>query len=381
MIHMVAIGLHSWRNNIAHVFQKLVVTRGNTAARRSPRWQMWQFCIQNSCLQPVHAAVDPLHDVIAFSAVPSKCCHPAGKTVVIGHNASGIPIGAQVFSRIKGERRNVAEGSYKLSLIAGEMRLGAVFYDPQVAFSCDRHDRAHVGCLSIKMNRNDADGGSCDLSFDFDGIDRKRFLMRVAEYHAAAGLSDCLRSGDPGMCRSDDFIAAFQAKPSQGDVDCVGSVRARDATFHAKRSGPCLLECVHVRSANVGWLGNHFGNRSVDLLLDRDVLGVQVNEGDFHKDGNRYKVTKSKWLQRWSIHPPTPMLRRGWKATEQTGRIAGVNAGLNDIFGNNGAGSDHDLIANRDRQDGGICSNTHMIPKFSLSPELRLSRRSAGHEE
>jgi hypothetical protein len=24
------------------------------------------------------------------------------------------------------------------------------------------------------------------------------------------------------------------------------------------------------------------GNRSIDLLLDREVLGVQVNEGDFH---------------------------------------------------------------------------------------------------
>jgi hypothetical protein len=39
--------------------------------------------------------------------------------------------------------------------------------------SCDRHDCAHVGRLSIEMNRNDADGGRCDLSFDFDGINRK----------------------------------------------------------------------------------------------------------------------------------------------------------------------------------------------------------------
>src|SRR5436309_9108071 len=108
--------------------------------------------------------------MIAFAAVSSECCHPIGQPIVIGHNASSIPIGAQVFSRIKGERRNVAEGSYKLSLIAGEMRLGAIFYNPQIMLSRDCHDRTHVGRLSIKMNRNDADGGRCDLSFDLGGI-------------------------------------------------------------------------------------------------------------------------------------------------------------------------------------------------------------------
>ena len=69
------------------------------------------------------------------------------------------------------------------------------------------------------------------------------------------------------------------------------------------------------------------------------------------------------------------------KPTKEARGIAGVNAGLDDIFGNNGAGSDYDLIADRDRQDGGIGSYTDAIAKFSLSPELPLSRRSAGHEE
>ena len=69
------------------------------------------------------------------------------------------------------------------------------------------------------------------------------------------------------------------------------------------------------------------------------------------------------------------------KPTQQPGRIARVNAGLDDIFGNNGAGSDYDLIADRNRQNGGICSDTHMIAESSRPLELRLSRRSAGHEE
>src|SRR5213592_4829353 len=75
--------------------------------------------------------------------------------------------------------------------------------------SCDRHDCAHVGRLSIEMNRNDADGGRCDLSFDFDGINRKSFFVGVAEHDPAAGLCYCLGCRDPGMCRGDDFIAVL----------------------------------------------------------------------------------------------------------------------------------------------------------------------------
>ena len=71
----------------------------------------------------------------------------------------------------------------------------------------------------------------------------------------------------------------------------------------------------------------------------------------------------------------------GLEATKEARRVAGVNAGLDDIFGNNGAGSNHDLIADRDRQDGGIGSDADAVAKFSLSPERRLSRRSARHEE
>ena len=131
--------------------------------------------------------------MIAFAAVTRECCHPIGQPIVIGHKASSIPVGAQVFARIKGEGRNVAKGSHKLSVVAGQMRLGAIFYHPQIMLSCDRHDRAHVRWLSIKMNRNDADGGRRDLSFDVDGINGKCFSVRVAKHDSAARLRDGLR--------------------------------------------------------------------------------------------------------------------------------------------------------------------------------------------
>ena len=93
------------------------------------------------------------------------------------------------------------------------------------------------------------------------------------------------------MCRGDHFIAWLQTKCPQGDVDRVRAVRARDTTFYTKRFRPRLLESVHMPPANVSRLSDHVGNGLVDLLFDRQVLRVEVNEWDFHG-----KAAKKIWM-------------------------------------------------------------------------------------
>ena len=75
----------------------------------------------------------------------------------------------------------------------------------------------------------------------------------------------------------------------------------------------------------------------------------------------------------------TAVEREESKPTKKAGGIARVNAGDVNVLGNNCAGSDDHLIADRYREDGGICSDTYTIAKFCRSPELWLSGRSAGH--
>ena len=64
------------------------------------------------------------------------------------------------------------------------------------------------------------------------------------------------------------------------------------------------------------------------------------------------------------------------KTAEEASGITRVNAGDGNIFGNNCTGSDHHLITDRDREDSGICSDTHAIAKSGSPPELRLSGRA-----
>ena len=69
------------------------------------------------------------------------------------------------------------------------------------------------------------------------------------------------------------------------------------------------------------------------------------------------------------------------KPTEKARWIACVNSGNGNILGNNCAGSNNHLIADRHRKDRGMCSHAHAIAKSSRSPELRVFGGSAGTEQ
>ncbi len=144
-------------------------------------------------MQSIHSAVDPFHDVIAFSTVSGKCGHPIGQSIVICHNAACITVGAQVFTRVKRKRRGVSKSSDVLSFVPGQMGLGAVLYDPKIVPFRNGHDWIHIGRLSVKMDWNNADRGRCDLSLYILGVDRESFLICIAEYDPTAGLRDRLR--------------------------------------------------------------------------------------------------------------------------------------------------------------------------------------------
>jgi hypothetical protein len=67
--------------------------------------------------------------------------------------------------------------------------------------------------------------------------------------------------------------------------------------------------------------------------------------------------------------------------TKKASGIARVNSGDVNVLGNNCAGSDDHLIADRHREDRGICSDTYSTAKLCRSPELWLAGGSAGAEQ
>src|SRR5262249_45776421 len=66
--------------------------------------------------------------------------------------------------------------------------------------------------------------------------------------------------------------------------------------------------------------------------------------------------------------------------SQQSCRVSNVNPRLSNVFGNNRASAYHDVIADRDRKDGRICSDAYTIPKSCCSPKVRLSGRAPGNK-
>src|SRR6266436_4961712 len=68
------------------------------------------------------------------------------------------------------------------------------------------------------------------------------------------------------------------------------------------------------------------------------------------------------------------------KFAKKTRRVTDIEAGYRDVLGNNGACADDDMIANRNREDGGVCPDTYMITKFRCSPQLPFRRRPSANK-
>ncbi len=58
--------------------------------------------------------------------------------------------------------------------------------------------------------------------------------------------------------------------------------------LHALGLRPGLLETVDMRTADIGGVGDDRGDCGVDLRLEAEVLGVEVNEGIFIRCGEGF---------------------------------------------------------------------------------------------
>src|ERR1700739_1855687 len=209
MVYMVAITRDCWSNYVANAIQKLIVTGGDSLPSLCPRRQMRELCVQDRRLDAVHPAANSLHDVLVFTTVTSKSSRPPRQMVIVCNKASGIPVRAKIFTGIKRERSDIAKRPNDSPSVFGRMGLGAVFNDPQVVPTRDRHDRVHVRRLTVEMDRNDTDGCRSNLRFNLRGIDREGLVICVAKDDSPASLSDGLRGRDPGVSSGDDLVARF----------------------------------------------------------------------------------------------------------------------------------------------------------------------------
>ena len=91
------------------------------------------------------------------------------------------------------------------------------------------------------------------------------------------------------------------------------------------------------------------------------------------------RFTEKRSLSRATHSQPNKS--RNWlECAKKTRRVANVNTRLSNVLRNNCPGADGDSITDRDRKNGGVCSNAYVIPKFCCSPSVRICVRTPANK-
>ena len=122
------------RDNQTQTAQGLSVGLSNANARFCPPFEMFEFDLQNGCLQRIEPAIDSqgLMMVPNPGAVFGDHATRLSQRRIVGQEGSRISIGTQVLGGIKAEAADVTQCSYKTIMISGANRLSRVFDNLQI---------------------------------------------------------------------------------------------------------------------------------------------------------------------------------------------------------------------------------------------------------
>ena len=105
----------------------------------------------------------------------------------------------------------------------------------------------------------------------------------VDEYRGGADLGDGFGGGDKGVGHGDDFVTRPDACCHERKAQGVGAGVDAHAETGSAEFGEGLFKAVDVRSADEGGILQCFGDHRQDFGYNRPVLGLEVEERDFHR--------------------------------------------------------------------------------------------------
>ncbi len=123
----------------------------------------------------------------------------------IADECQAAAVAVQRFQRLKTEKSGVAERADRTIAEGRAQRMRAVFHDPQIMPSGDRHDRLHVAGQSVQVRRNDSACLRCDRALQRGRIDRERRGVDVGERDFVASDAGELRNDPERERRKNDF--------------------------------------------------------------------------------------------------------------------------------------------------------------------------------
>ena len=163
--------------------------------------------------------------------------------------------------------------------------MGRIFDHGNAIRLGDIENRVHVGTLAEEMHRHDRLRPTRDLLFDFVSIDVVRQRVDIREHGRRPESGHGAGRGKERERRHDDFIAGADIESREGQQERIGPIGTTDGVVRPAIFGGFGLERGHFRAKDhlAGLQDANHG--SVDLVLKRDVLALNIAKGHWWSIG------------------------------------------------------------------------------------------------
>jgi hypothetical protein len=143
--------------------------------------------------------------------------------------------------------------------------------------------RVEIDGLPVEVHRHDRGSPRRDRRLDRTRVEQARLRIDVDENRTGSGEQDRLDSGDEGERRRDHLVARPDPGCAEDELDRRRAVRGADAVADVAVRRERLLELGDLRALDEPSVREHPGDRSLELLADRGVLGVEVEQRQRHR--------------------------------------------------------------------------------------------------
>ena len=284
-----------------------------------PAVEVTELHAQHGCLKRVEPLVRPDHDVLVLPPLAEIAQQPdlVGELLVVGRDGARVAVGAEILARIEAERGDPAERPATTPLVARTVSLAGILDEGETLLVADRLQRIGVERVAEEVDSDDrlraVGDGPCDL-VDVDlggpgsqststGVAPSRSTGRIEAMNVFAGAI----TSSPGPI-SERLERELDRRGAGCDADAVARRRSTRPT--PPRSAPTSsprMYCVDATASRTAL---------VDLVLDRGVLALQIDEGyySFRSDvGHPRTIDPTGATSRdravpsetWRISPPS----------------------------------------------------------------------------
>jgi hypothetical protein len=259
----------------------LRVVRGRRSALLVPPVQERKLLEQDDRLERVQAGgvPDVLVVVLICFAVAAERANPVGEVTVVGDERSGVTHRTEVLRRIEAERGRTCEPAGPDSIAARTMCLTRVLNDRHVVRASDVGQRAHVGQLTVEVDRHQV-RCVCGRTLRLPDVHGVVVVIDVEHHRHAAGLEHCLERGRERSGRHDDAGATLDARRLEAEPQRVEAARDADALTATGSMGERELELCDGSTVHEVAGVDRLRNPVEDARLDGGVRGAEVNEGN-----------------------------------------------------------------------------------------------------